>query len=270
MSKYPRIYKDRVALITGGTKGLGLRTALVFAAHGAQTVLTYRWGSADLDEVRGKFASLGASEPLIMAADVSQSGDTEELFGVVKKEFGRLDTFISNASNAASVQALEDLSERAFLKSMRGGAWPTVDYTLACKRHLGRYPRYVVVFSSDGADRFTPAYDFVAATKSAAETLVRYLAYRLREEDFRINIIRARAIQTDSFTDMFGGIFHGFLRSLVAEDWLVSAEDVANAAFGLCSGMFDAMTGQVVAVDRGSAFADGISLLYSNRESLGL
>ena len=270
MSEFPRIYNDRVALITGGTKGLGLCTALQFAAHGAQTVLTYRWGSADLDDVRQRFASLGAPEPLIIAADVSQSSDTEELFGIVKKQFGRLDAFISNASNAASVRALDDLSERAFLKSMRAGAWPTVDYTLACKRHLARYPRYVVVFSSDGADRFTPAYDFVAASKSAAETMVRYLAYRLREEDFRINVIRSRAIRTDSFTDMFGAEFDGFLRNLVSEDWLVSAEDVANAAFGLCSGMFDAMTGQIVAVDRGSAFADGISLLYSNRESLGL
>jgi 3-oxoacyl-[acyl-carrier protein] reductase len=270
MSEFPRIYKDRVALITGGTKGLGLCTALQFGAHGARTVLTYRWGSADLDEVREQFASLGAPEPLILAADVAKSSDTEELFGIIKKEFGRLDAFISNASNVASVRALDDLSERAFLQSMRAGAWPTVDYTLACKRHLGHYPRYVVVFSSDGADRFTPAYDFVAATKSAAETMVRYLAYRLREDDFRINVIRSRAIRTDSFTEMFGSEFDGFLRNLVSDDWEVAPEDVADAAFGLCSGMFDAMTGQVVAVDRGSAFADGISLLYSNRESLGL
>ena len=50
MSWPPSIYKDRVVLVTGGTKGLGLGTARVFAAHGAQTVLTYRWGSADPDE----------------------------------------------------------------------------------------------------------------------------------------------------------------------------------------------------------------------------
>lgn len=269
MNAFQRIYKDRVVLITGGTKGLGLCTALVFAAHGAQTVLTYRWGSADTDEVQKQFTSLGAPEPLIIEADIAKSDDTDMLFRVVKKQFGRVDTFISNASNASSVRDLDDLTERAFLKSMRAGAWPTVDYTLACKRHLGRYPRYVVVISSDGADRFTPAYDYVAATKSAVETLARYLAYRLRDEDFRINVIRSRGIRTDSFTDMFGSEFYEFLHSLVSEDWMISADEVANAAFGLCTGMFDAMTGQVVMVDRGNAFADGISLVYNNRKSLG-
>jgi 3-oxoacyl-[acyl-carrier protein] reductase len=270
MNRAPPIYKDRVVLITGGTKGLGLGTALVFAAHGAQTVLTYRWGSADPDEVRKRFSEINALEPLIVEADVARSVDTELLFETIKKNFGRLDVFISNASNAAAVRSVADLTERAFLKSMRAGAWPTVEYTLASKAHFGRYPRYVVVFSSDGPDRFTPAYDFVAATKSATETLARYLAYRLRCEDFRINVIRSRAIKTDSFTNAFGDEFYDFLRRLVPEDWFNTVEDVANAAFGLCSGMFDAMTGQVVTADRGNTFADGVSIIYRDRKLLGL
>jgi NAD(P)-dependent dehydrogenase (short-subunit alcohol dehydrogenase family) len=188
----------------------------------------------------------------------------------MKNKFGRLDVFISNASNAAAVQGVEDLTERAFLQSMRACAWPTIEYTLAAKAHFGRYPRYVVVFSSDGPDHFTPAYDFVAGAKAATEALARYLAYRLRGEDCLINVIRSRGIKTDSFTGMFGADFHDFLRHLVPEDWLTTVEEVANAAFGLCSGMFDAMTGQVVTADRGNTFADGISLIYRERESLGL
>jgi NAD(P)-dependent dehydrogenase (short-subunit alcohol dehydrogenase family) len=270
MNRLPCIYKDRVVLITGGTKGLGLGTALVFAAHGAQTVLTYRWGSADPDAIRKRFCEIGALEPLIVRADVGRSADTKMLFETIKKDFGRLDAFISNASNAAVVRTVDDLTERAFLGSMRASAWPTVEYTLASKEHLGRYPRYVVVFSSDGPDRFTPAYDFVAAAKSATEALARYLAYRLRESDFRINVIRSRALKTDSFTSTFGGEFHDFLRALVPKDWFISVEEVANVAFGLCSGMFDAMTGQVLMADRGNTFADGISIIYRNRESLGL
>ena len=266
MSAAPRIYENRVVLVTGGTRGLGLGTALVFASHGAQTVLTYRWGSADLDDVRRQFADVGAPEPLFVEADVSRSADTKRLFEAIKAKFGRIDSFISNASNAATVQSVNDLTERAFLQSMRASAWPTVEYTLAAKTHLGRYPRYVVVFSSDGPDRFTPAYDFVAASKSAAEVFARYLAYRLREEDFRINVLRSRAIKTDSVVGTFGGEFHDFLRGLVAEDWFITVEDMAKAAFGLCSGMFDAMNGQVIHVDRGNTFADCISTIYDQRE----
>jgi NAD(P)-dependent dehydrogenase (short-subunit alcohol dehydrogenase family) len=270
MNGPPRIYENRVVLITGGTKGLGLGIALLFAAHGAQTVLTCRWGSADPNEVRKRFADIGGLEPLIVEADVSRSDDTKVLFETIKKKFGQLYAFISNASNAATVQSVADLTERAFLQSMRAGAWPTVEYTLASKEYFGRYPRYVVVISSDGPDRYTPAYDFVASAKSATEVLARYLAYRLRQEDFRINVIRSRAIKTDSFTQTFGGDFYDFLRSLMSESWFITVEEVAKATFGLCSGMFDAMTGQVVVADRGNTFADCISVLYDNRTSLGL
>jgi NAD(P)-dependent dehydrogenase (short-subunit alcohol dehydrogenase family) len=266
----PRIYEGRTVLVTGGTKGIGLGTALVFAAHGAQTILTCRWGSADPDDVVKRVTALGAPAPLIVEADVANTDDTKMLFETIKQKFGRLDAFISNASNAVTVQSLDDFTERAFLKSMRASAWPTVEYTLTAKKYLGHYPRYAVVMSSDGPDRFTPAYDFVASSKAAAETLTRYLAYRLKDEDFRINIVRSRALKTDAFADTFGNDFYDFLRRFVSEEWFVTVDDVAKVAFGLCSGMFDAMNGQTVMVDRGSTFADGISIIYENREQLGL
>ena len=124
--------------------------------------------------------------------------------------------------------------------------------------------------SSDGPDRFTPAYDFVAASEAAAETLTRYLAYRLKNEDFRINIVRSPAIRTDGFADTFGNDFYDFLRRFVSEEWFVTVDEVAKVAFGLCAGMFDAMNGQTVMVDRGNTFADGISIIYQNRKRLGL
>jgi NAD(P)-dependent dehydrogenase (short-subunit alcohol dehydrogenase family) len=266
----PRLYDGRVVLVTGGTRGIGLATALAFGREGASAVLTYRWGSADEDEVRARFAAAEAPEPLIVQADVANGDDTQQLFATIRERRGRVDAFVSNASAAVTVKGLEDLTERGFMKSIRATAWPTVDYVLAAKKHLGRYPRYVVVMSSDGPDRFTPAYDFVASGKAAAESLARYLAYRLRRDDVRVNVLRSRAIKTESFADTFGGDFYGFLRRFVPEGWFVTAEEVADATLGLCSGMFDAMTGQVLMVDRGNTFADGISLLYERREALGL
>jgi enoyl-[acyl-carrier protein] reductase III len=100
--------------------------------------------------------------------------------------------------------------------------------------------------------------------------LVRYLAYRLRHEDVHINVLRSRAIKTESFTNTFGAEFYGFLQDLVTEDWFVTVEEVARSAFGLCSGMFDAMTGQVLMADRGNTFADCISKVYNDRMGAGL
>jgi NAD(P)-dependent dehydrogenase (short-subunit alcohol dehydrogenase family) len=263
------IAHDRVVLITGGTRGIGLATAEVFASHGAQTVLTYKWGSADLDQVRGRITNAGGPEPLIVQADIALEEDTIALLAQVKAQFGRIDVFVSNASAALVVNSMEDYSARGFLKSMQHAAWPTFGYLQSIKEIIGAYPRYVLVMSSDGPDRFTPGYDFVGAAKAATETLVRYLSYRLRDDGVRINVIRSRAVKSESFDETFGSEFFEFLQTFVPESWTVTPDDVGSAAFALCSGMCDGVSGQVITVDRGNTFADGISFIYERREALG-
>ena len=86
----------------------------------------------------------------------------------------------------------------------------------------------------------------------------------------RINVLRSRAIKTDSFADTFGADFYAFLESFVDEGWFMTPDELAEAALALCSGMFDGMSGQVVTVDRGATFGDGISYVYQRREQLGL
>lgn len=263
-------FAGRVVLVTGGTKGIGLATARAFAAAGAQTVLTHAWGSADDAAVTAEIVAAGGPPPLIVQADAGRADDTTALLEEVQARFGAVHTFISNASVALVVGSMDDYTERGFMKSLRGSAWPTFDYLTAMKRVLGAYPRYVVVMSSDGPDRFTPGYDFVAAGKAALEAMTRYTAYRLRDEGVRLNVLRSRAIRTASFEGTFGDEFYGFLRSFVTEEWFMTPDEVGRAALALCSGPFDGVTGQTIMADRGNTFFDGISYLYERREQLGL
>ena len=66
-------YGGKIVLVTGGTMGLGLATALAFGRRGARCVLTYRWGSTDEGEVRSRFEAAGAPPPMILQADAAQS-----------------------------------------------------------------------------------------------------------------------------------------------------------------------------------------------------
>mgnify|MGYP000918027438 CR=1 FL=1 len=84
-------FASKVVLVTGGTRGLGRAIALAFASRGAATVLTYRWGTADEDEVRGAFRAVGGSEPLLVQADAAEDDDTDSLIEAVRAQHSGID-----------------------------------------------------------------------------------------------------------------------------------------------------------------------------------
>ena len=97
----------KVALITGGTGGIGLASGLELAAAGARTVLTYRWGSTPEDEIRRLFKEQGAPAPLILEADVSREDDTPALMERIAAEHPGVDIFVSNVGFALKAETLE-------------------------------------------------------------------------------------------------------------------------------------------------------------------
>lgn len=263
-------FSGKVALITGGTRGIGLASGLAFGRMGATCVLTYLWGSKDEDELRQQFAAVGAPEPLLVQADISQSEDTDSLLAHLKERHLAVDIFISNATVAPVVQGVADLTERALLSSIRYGVWPTVEYLQKIKRAFDRYPRYVIAMSTTGIDTYTRNYDLVATAKATLETLCRYLAFRLRHEDCRINCIRTRAIRTESMEAVVGKDLDAIVERTESDAYMVSPEQIGETAVALCSGYLDQMNGQVLTVDRGGLFCDNLSRLYTERERLGL
>lgn len=263
-------FRGKAVLITGGTAGIGLATALAFAKHGADCWLTYRFGSADEDEVKKQFAALGAPEPRIVQADVSRDDDTDALLAEMKKVYEHVEVFVANVSAALVVRSVDDYDKRGLMKSIEASAWPMVEYTRRIKQTFGRWPRYVIGQSSTGPDSFSYGYDFVAASKAVMETLCKYMSYRLYDEDIRVNVIRSRSVRTASFESTFGAEFVNFAKRFTREEHFLPAEEVAEATLCMCSGLMDGMRGQIVTVDRGTTFFDNLMRLYEERELLGL
>ncbi len=255
--------RGKTVLITGGTRGIGLAAGLEFGAAGAHVVLTYKWGSASEDDIRAAFLKRGAEVPTLLEADVSNEDDTKALLETIAKTHDQIDVFISNVAFAQRTPTLADYKKRSFFKTLEYSAWPLVHYTHAIKETFGHYPKHVIGVSSDGMDRHYPAYDFVATSKTVLETFARYLAVHLMDEKSTVNVVRFGMVKTDSFDQMFGDGFTEFLRreGFGDEDFL-QPEECGKAILGMCSGLFDAMTGQVITVDRGMAFLDNMMMRF--------
>lgn len=250
-------FRNKVVLITGGTKGIGRACALAFARLGAKCWLTHRWGSADEDELRAAFAAVGAPMPWIVEADASKKKDTMAVLARMREEgVERVDVFISNVAMVVRGEGLDAHSQRALLKSLEYSAWPFVEYLQQMQAVFGKYPDYAVAMSSDGPDQHYPHYDYVAVAKSVLETFVRYMSTHLREHDVKVNALRTRQVPTESYAQIFGE-----QNTALAErfaEFAVTPDEVAATTLALCSGLFDSFSGQVLQLDRGAAFVDNI------------
>ena len=263
-------FTGKAALITGGTKGIGLAAALEFARAGARTYLTYKWGSADRKELLAQFEREKLIPPVLLEADASLEEDTKKLLSEIKAKEKNIDIFISNVGFSARVLTLSDYKKRSLYKTLDYSTWPLIDYVKTIKEVFGAYPRQVIGVSSDGPDHFYTGYDFVAASKSLLEFFGRYLAMHLESEGSNVNIIRFGMVKTDSFMDIFGAKFFEFIRKEgLSENIVCTPEECGRAVFAVCSGYMDAMNGQIITVDKGLPFRDNLMMRYLESQKKG-
>lgn len=255
---------DQVVLITGGTKGIGLASALNFGKASARTYLTYKWGADDdFKSLYEAFDKLQAPRPQLIQADASVTEDTKALLNSIKEKESKIDIFVSNVAFAQSPKNLQDYKKQSFYKTLDYSTWPMVEYTQLIKSFFGKYPGKVLGISSDGPDHFYQGYDFVAASKALLEFFGRYMAVHLQQEGSTVNVVRFGPVNTESFQLIFGQGFIDFLKENgLPEETILKPEECGDAVFALCSGLLNAMNGQVITIDRGMPFRDNSLLRY--------
>ncbi len=255
--------ENKVVLITGGTKGIGLATALEFAKAGAQLYLTYKWGSVDNNIIYKKFETIKAKKPVLIEADVSRDEDTDKLLAEIAQQKKGIDVFISNVGFAQRTMTIDEYKKSSLFKTLEYSTWPMIEYSRKIKKQFGKYPKYIVGISSDGPDHFYQGYDFVAASKALLEFFAKYLSIHLFKEGSRVNVIRFGTVRTESFSQIFGAEFFDFLKkNNIPDEMVLQPEDCGKVVFGLCSGYMDALNGQIITADLGMPLQDNIMMRY--------
>jgi NAD(P)-dependent dehydrogenase (short-subunit alcohol dehydrogenase family) len=242
--------QGKSVLVTGGTRGLGKAIGLEFARAGATVFLTYRWGSVDTADLSDEFHTEGLGAPHIVECDASDAEATAELMALIKETSGRLDCLISNVAFSKVIHELSELKRNTLELSLRYSAWPIVDLVQTAQTVLGRFPRYVIGISSDGGEVCHEGYDAAGISKAVLETLCRYLALRLKTEGVRVNAVRPGFFDTASSRATFGDEVIEAAQTQV-EGLFLDPKGVARVCLALCSGLMDAVTGQVIVVDEG-------------------
>ncbi len=259
--------ENKVVLITGGTKGIGLAAALQFARAGARLYLTYKWGSADAEQLYGQFKEINAIKPVLIEADVSQDEDTDKLLAEISKREKSIDIFISNVGFAQRTMSLDEYKKKSLFKTLEYSTWPLIEYTRKIKRQFNSYPLYIIGISSDGPDHFYPGYDFVAASKALLEFFAKYLSVHLFAEGSRVNVIRFGTVKTESFSMIFGEEFFDYVKNHgIPDEMILTPKECGQTILALCSGLMDAINGQIITVDKGMPFRDNLMMQYLSRD----
>jgi enoyl-[acyl-carrier protein] reductase III len=241
----------KVALVTGGSRGIGRAIALRLAEYRADVVVNYVRHRGDAEETVSAIEKLGV-HCLAVKANVAQEEDVIRMFAEIRKHHAHLDIVVSNAASGVLKPAMEltirhwnwamDINARALL-TLSQHAEPMM-------RSGGR----ILAVSSLGAVRAVPNYTVVGASKAALESLVRHLAVELGPKGINVNTISAGVVDTDAlkkFPNREEIINLSLARTPLGR--LTTPEDVADLALFLCSDLATMIHGQTVVVDGGYA-----------------
>jgi NAD(P)-dependent dehydrogenase (short-subunit alcohol dehydrogenase family) len=192
----------KIALVTGGSRGLGRNTALKVAEHGSDVILTYRTNRAEADEVVRQIERLGR-RALALSLDVEKSATFDTFAQQLRESLQRWQSerfhFLVNNAGIGIHASFAETTEAQFDQLMNihfKGVFFLTQRLLPLIADGGR-----IVNLSSGLARFSlPGYAAYGAMKGAIEVLSRYMAKELGPRGIAVNVVAPGAIETD-----FGG-----------------------------------------------------------------
>jgi 3-oxoacyl-[acyl-carrier protein] reductase len=241
--------KDQVALVTGGSRGIGRAIVQAFAAEGAKVAFVYRGHKEAADALAAEVAGAGRTA-LALQADVASADEAQKVVDRVTKEWGRVDVLVNNAGIIRDdlFVRMEPEAWKAVLETNLGGAYNfcrAVAYPMM-KQRAGR----IINVSSVAAEHVNPGQTNYAASKGAINSFTRALAAELASRNVTVNAIAPGFIETD-MSEAVRNKAGDLIKKMIPMRRLGRPEDVARVAVFLASPEAGYITGQVLTVDGG-------------------
>jgi 3-oxoacyl-[acyl-carrier protein] reductase len=244
---------EKVAVVTGASKGIGAAIAEKLAEEGAAVVVNYATSDTGAQDVVSKIRSKGG-RAVAVQADVSKLTDIKRLFESAEREFGRIDLVVNNAGTYEGrpiVSVDEDHFDRHFDLNVKGLFFATQ----AAVSAFGERGGSIINISSIAASSPVPNLSVYSATKAAVDAFTKSLAAELGPKQILVNSVLPGATDTPGTTAMAGSAeSRPHLVSQTPLGRIGQPRDIANVVAFLASDDAAWITGQLIPVSGGLHF----------------
>lgn len=241
----------KIALITGGSEGIGLGIAKRYVEEGAKIIIFAR----NQGNIDAALAELG-DNALGFSGDATNLGDLDKLFAFIKAELGQLDIVVANAGMANGAPFLE-MTEEQFDAHMNLNV-KAVYFTLQKSVPLLRRPASLIIIGSTSGSMGLPNTSVYGATKAAMRSLARNITVELASDSIRCNVLSPGFTRTPLLEELMSTPdgkkrFEDWVEHKVPMNRIADVEELAAGALFLGSSESSFVTGVELHVDGGMA-----------------
>ena len=240
---------NKVALITGGSRGIGKAVAIRLARDGVKLAINYKSDKKSADLVVGLANEMGV-EALAVQADVSDSSQVDVMVGQVVSTFGNVDILVNNAGiihDSLLMRMSEEIWDEVLNTNLKG----SYNCTKAVLRYMvrQRWGRVINVVSVVGIEG-NPGQSNYAASKAGVIAFSRSIAKEVASRNITVNSVAPGYISTEIVADL-NPEFKELILSRIPQNKFGTVEDVSNMVGYLASEEANYITGEVIRVDGG-------------------
>lgn len=242
--------KNKVAVVTGASKGIGAGIAKAFAQAGAKLVINYASDKTGAEKVVQEIKALGA-EAIAVQADIKDAAAVKRLFQEVKDTFGKLDVLVNNAG-VYKIEPIEEVSEESFNVQVNTHLFGNFLCTQQAVKLFGEQGGSIINISSTVSQNPVPGTVVYSAAKAGVDAMTKGLAKELGPKKIRINTLAPGMTETEGTRDVIrGSALEQQMLAITPLGRLGLPEDMAKVALFLASDDAAWVTGERITVAGG-------------------
>ena len=242
---------NKVAVVTGASKGIGAGIAKALAAEGASVVVNYASSKSGADAVVAEIVKSGG-KAIAIQGDVAKAHDVQRLFAETKKAFGTLDVLVNNAG-VYQFAALGEITEEQFHRQFNTNVLGLLLATQEAAKLFGPNGGSVINIGSTASQLTPPTTAVYTATKGAVDAITHVLAKELGPQKIRVNSINPGMVETEGThtAGVIGSDFQKHFESQTPLGRIAQPADIAPIAVFLASPDSGWLTGETLLASGG-------------------